>query len=72
MDLESLSLRVGPNGVAILDQTRLPREEVWLDGSDPITMIAHIRALRVRGAPAIGVAAAICLARYAQIGRAHV
>jgi methylthioribose-1-phosphate isomerase len=54
--------------VEILDQTRLPREEVWLDGSDPDHMIQHIKALSVRGAPLIGVAAAFSLGCFAQRG----
>ena len=46
----------------LLDQTRLPEEEVWLSLSDPSEVAEAIRAMRVRGAPAIGVAAAYGLA----------
>ncbi|MBI4498931.1 MAG: S-methyl-5-thioribose-1-phosphate isomerase [Chloroflexi bacterium] len=42
----------------ILDQTRLPREEVTLDLNTVGAVAEAIRSLRVRGAPAIGVAAA--------------
>ncbi len=42
----------------ILDQTRLPHEEVYLDLKDAKDVWGAIRTLRVRGAPAIGVAAA--------------
>lgn len=42
----------------LLDQTRLPLEETYIDCHDPNTVWAAIRALSVRGAPAIGVAAA--------------
>ncbi len=42
----------------LLDQTRLPSEEVWLDIATPEQMAEAIRSLRVRGAPAIGIAAA--------------
>jgi methylthioribose-1-phosphate isomerase len=45
----------------ILDQTRLPREEVWIDLRTPAEVIEAIRSLRVRGAPAIGVAGAYAL-----------
>ncbi len=62
MHLESMSLRLDERGLFILDQSRLPMEEVWLDASSPEVMIEHIRALRVRGAPLIGVAAALCVA----------
>ncbi len=44
--------------VALLDQTRLPTEEVWLTIRTPEEMAEAIRSLRVRGAPAIGIAAA--------------
>jgi methylthioribose-1-phosphate isomerase len=49
-------------GLALLDQTRLPAEEVWLDCRRPEDVAAAIRRLSVRGAPAIGVAAAYGLA----------
>jgi methylthioribose-1-phosphate isomerase len=42
----------------LLDQTRLPGEEVWLSCPDVETVADAIRRLAVRGAPAIGVAAA--------------
>jgi methylthioribose-1-phosphate isomerase len=41
----------------LLDQTRLPVEEVWLKIETPEQMAEAIRSLRVRGAPAIGIAA---------------
>ncbi|HEX7072112.1 MAG TPA: S-methyl-5-thioribose-1-phosphate isomerase [Rhodothermales bacterium] len=44
--------------VRLLDQTALPAEEVWLDVRTPDEMAEAIRLLRVRGAPAIGIAAA--------------
>ena len=43
--------------VELLDQTRLPSEEVWLRIETVEAMAEAIRALRVRGAPAIGHAA---------------
>ncbi|HEX4149137.1 MAG TPA: S-methyl-5-thioribose-1-phosphate isomerase [Pirellulales bacterium] len=42
----------------LIDQTRLPNELVYLDCHDVETVFEAIRSLRVRGAPAIGVAAA--------------
>ena len=42
----------------LLDQTRLPAEEVWLDCLEVEAVFAAIRRLAVRGAPAIGIAAA--------------
>ncbi|MGB6837304.1 MAG: S-methyl-5-thioribose-1-phosphate isomerase, partial [Dehalococcoidia bacterium] len=46
----------------LLDQTRLPGEEVYLALDDHRQVAEAIRAMRVRGAPAIGVAAAYGLA----------
>ena len=43
----------------MLDQRLLPAEEVWLDYSDYQGVAEAIRSMVVRGAPAIGVAAAI-------------
>jgi methylthioribose-1-phosphate isomerase len=45
----------------ILDQTRLPGEERWLEIDRLDTLVEAIRSLRVRGAPAIGIAAALGL-----------
>jgi methylthioribose-1-phosphate isomerase len=42
----------------LLDQTHLPAEEVWLPCPTPEDLARAIRRLSVRGAPAIGVAAA--------------
>ncbi|GIV62491.1 MAG: methylthioribose-1-phosphate isomerase [Rhodothermaceae bacterium] len=44
--------------VDLLDQTRLPTEEVWYPVETPQAMAEAIRRLAVRGAPAIGIAAA--------------
>jgi len=54
--------------VRILDQRRLPGEEVWLDLSTSDAVVKAIRDLAVRGAPAIGVAAAYGLALDARRG----
>jgi methylthioribose-1-phosphate isomerase len=66
----SLSLRydAAGSGLLILDQQALPDVERWLSADDLDAMIEHIHALRVRGAPLIGVAAAFCLARVAATG----
>jgi methylthioribose-1-phosphate isomerase len=47
----------GP-GLRLLDQTCLPTAEVWIDCETPEDVAGAIRRLAVRGAPAIGVAAA--------------
>ncbi len=50
------------NHIMLLDQTRLPQEEVFLKLVDYHQMAAAIREMRIRGAPAIGVAAAYGMA----------
>jgi methylthioribose-1-phosphate isomerase len=46
------------NKMILLDQTRLPQEEVYLEISDYLEVAEAIKRLVVRGAPAIGIAAA--------------
>ena len=52
--------------VRLIDQTRLPNEEVYIECRTIEEVAEAIRMLRVRGAPAIGVAAAMGLAMAAQ------
>ena len=66
--LDSLALRHDGSRLWILDQTLLPDQEVWLEGGEPALMVQHIKRLAVRGAPLIGVAAALSLAALAQAG----
>jgi methylthioribose-1-phosphate isomerase len=66
--LDSMALRSDGVRLWVLDQTRLPDEELWLEAGNPEEMIRHIQSLAVRGAPLIGVAAALCLARFAEDG----
>ena len=56
--------------VRILDQSRLPEKVEFLDCRDYQTVARAIRELRVRGAPAIGVTAAMGVALGAQSLRA--
>ncbi|HEX4760675.1 MAG TPA: S-methyl-5-thioribose-1-phosphate isomerase [Thermoleophilaceae bacterium] len=58
----AVPLRFGGGVLELLDQTRLPEEEVWLRCERPEDVADAIRRLAVRGAPAIGVAAAYGLA----------
>jgi methylthioribose-1-phosphate isomerase len=56
-----------PEGIVrLLDQTRLPGEEVYIDCRDAEDVAEAIRNLRIRGAPAIGVAAGMGLSLGAQ------
>lgn len=56
------------NQLWILDQQKLPHEETWLDCSRPEVMYTAIQKLKVRGAPLIGVSAALCLATFVKAG----
>ena len=51
-----------PPALVLLDQTRLPDEEKRIDCADVESVAEAIESLRVRGAPAIGVAAAFGVA----------
>ena len=50
------------DGVRMIDQTKLPREEVYLTCRDYREVAEAIRSMVIRGAPAIGVAAAMGVA----------
>lgn len=56
----------------LLDQRRLPAEETWLTYSDPDAVAQAITDLVVRGAPAIGVAAAYGIALAGSAGNAAI
>jgi len=49
-------------GVVMIDQTRLPRQEVYVTCIDHLQVADAIRSMVIRGAPAIGVAAAMGIA----------
>jgi methylthioribose-1-phosphate isomerase len=55
------AVRFDHAGLALLDQRRLPLEMQWLAMADADAVVEAIRALTVRGAPAIGIAAAYAL-----------
>jgi methylthioribose-1-phosphate isomerase len=52
-----------PEGVRMIDQTRLPTEELYPVFTTYLAVAEAIRTMVVRGAPAIGVAAAMGIAR---------
>jgi len=54
-------------GVRIIEQTRLPQEEIWTDLTSVEQVAKAIRILDVRGAPAIGIAAAFGMALAARL-----
>jgi methylthioribose-1-phosphate isomerase len=52
--------------VVMLDQRRLPQEEVWTAYQDPDELVRAIREMEVRGAPAIGCTGAFAVALLAR------
>ncbi|MCJ7664177.1 MAG: hypothetical protein MUO24_08025, partial [Desulfobacterales bacterium] len=50
------------NRVVILDQRQLPEEEVYLECPNASAVVEAIKTMAIRGAPAIGIAAAMGLA----------
>lgn len=68
MKLNSMGLRYGDGVLEILDQQLLPHHETWLQIQSVTQMIEAIRGLKVRGAPLIGVAAALALGDSARRG----
>lgn len=61
--MKSLGLRL-QDKLEVLDQTLLPHQEIWCEVTDPQEMIRLIQCLAVRGAPLIGVAAALALGEF--------
>ena len=57
-DLKTVRLSQDGRAVVILDQTRLPGSEVYVSLSSAEEVWEAIYKLKVRGAPAIGIAAA--------------
>ncbi|AMO50051.1 translation initiation factor eIF-2B alpha subunit [Enterobacter sp. FY-07] len=66
--LQTTSLRVIENQLFILDQQALPQEKCWLPATTVEELVGHIHALRVRGAPLIGLSASLLLALLAEQG----
>lgn len=66
--LISQALRYEGNQLLVLDQSKLPFEQIWLLCHSPDEMVLMIQRLAVRGAPLIGVAAALSLAHYVEQG----
>ena len=69
--LQTTSLRVADNQLFILDQQALPQEKCWLDASTVEALVGHIHALRVRGAPLIGLSASLLLELLAENGKSR-
>jgi Predicted translation initiation factor 2B subunit, eIF-2B alpha/beta/delta family len=59
------------DAVVLIDQRKLPHEEVYLRCRRPAEVAAAIRDMAVRGAPAIGVSAAFGIALGARLSTAE-
>lgn len=66
--LKTTSLQIRDNQLWILDQQALPQQKIWCPTPEVADLVAHIRALRVRGAPLIGLSASLLLALLAEKG----
>ena len=69
--LQTTSLRIAENRLFILDQQALPQEKRWLAADSVDDLVGHIHALRVRGAPLIGLSASLLLALLAARGESR-
>lgn len=67
-NLTTTSLRIRENQLWILDQQALPQRTDWRECRDVSELVDHIRTLRVRGAPLIGLSASLLLALLAGQG----
>ena len=67
-DISALAIRLTAGHLELLDQQRLPHEERWLTIASTDELITAIHDLSVRGAPLIGVAAALWLGELADSG----
>ncbi|WP_455816834.1 S-methyl-5-thioribose-1-phosphate isomerase [Pseudomonas cerasi] len=68
--LSTTSLQVRDNQLWILDQQALPQQKIWCPTPGVAELVGHIKALRVRGAPLIGLSASLLLALLAENGMA--
>lgn len=66
--LNTTSLNLKDDRLWILDQQALPQEKCWLPCDSVDQLVGHIRALRVRGAPLIGLSASLLLSVLAERG----
>ncbi|MBX3718560.1 MAG: S-methyl-5-thioribose-1-phosphate isomerase [Parachlamydiales bacterium] len=68
IQMDSVAVRYNQGNLSILDQQKLPAEEEWIDVETTEQMVEIIRALKVRGAPLIGISAALSLSQLAERG----
>src|ERR1700730_5772981 len=68
--MRTLEFDEGQRALVMIDQTRLPHETVMIACRTPEEVAHAIQTMQVRGAPAIGVAAAYGIALAAQASNA--
>lgn len=68
-NLDSLALKAKDGEIIVLDQTRLPYLETWVQVESVDHLVSLIQALSIRGAPLIGVVAALYLSREFERGK---
>jgi methylthioribose-1-phosphate isomerase len=67
-NLISTALRYEDGELLVLDQRRLPGEELWHTCTDENDLIALIQGLAIRGAPLLGIAAVLWVGHRAALG----
>ena len=67
-NLTALSLKIDQGELYVLDQTLLPQQQHWRPCQTVAQMVGMIKALQLRGAPAIGIGACLLLAYRASVG----
>ena len=67
-DLIATALRYRNHRLELLDQHQLPDREIWLHCDSVDALVTMIRRLQIRGAPLIGIGAALLLAHLAEQG----
>jgi methylthioribose-1-phosphate isomerase len=62
VNFDGFSIRYVNGNLSVLNQQALPQKEEWISIKDTDHMVSVIKALQVRGAPLIGIAACLTLA----------
>lgn len=69
--MTSMGLKYENGRLLVLDQARLPHEEIWIECKTTAQMVGLIQRLAIRGAPLIGVGAALALGQAAESAQAQ-
>ncbi len=64
---QTISIKFNESQLEIIDQTQLPSNEVWIDITKPKDAVQAIKCLKVRGAPLIGVTAALSFGLFCKL-----